>query len=373
MTALAIEVEERRLASRRPSWLMPAIIAGAWLLLAVFSTAQRFVQARFTGEQVELVVALAYPLQQALIWALLTPFLLMAVSRLPLRRGRMGVTVTGLLAAAAMIAAAKLVMDWLTFPLFAVYPVPESGAALFRRIFFVRFYVSFLTACIVAGLYLAVRTYDLYRDRELRARDLAARLAQAQLHVLEMQLNPHFLFNSLQSIAELMHSDVDAADRMVGRLSDLLRLSLSRFGVHELALREELDFVRQYLAIEEIRFSDRLSVELDIDPAVLGAAVPNLLLQPLVENALKHGVARRLDDGWVRIAARRSDSQLLIEVADNGPGLATPPLERVGLANIRARLEQLFGGDHRFTLHGDPSGGVRVEVSIPFRQMHHEP
>ncbi len=230
----------------------------------------------------------------------------------------------------------------------------------------------------MAGLYIAVATYDLYRDRELRARDLAARLAQAQLQVLETQINPHFLFNSLQSIAELMHQDVDAADRMLGQLSDLLRLSLSRFGVHELSLSEELDFVRRYLAIEEIRFSDRLSVEIDIDPEVLEAAVPNLVLQPLVENALKHGVGRRLEHGRIRIAARRQDSHLLLEVIDNGPGILNrrsddvgPRPDGVGIANIRARLEQLFGRDHHFSLQLDPSGGVRAELLIPLREMRH--
>ncbi|HJW94356.1 MAG TPA: histidine kinase, partial [Thermoanaerobaculia bacterium] len=252
-------------------------------------------------------------------------------------------------------------------PFFTPFSVPESGFTLFRRIFVVRFYFSFLTTAVLAGLSLGLISYDLYRDRELRARDLAARLAQAQLQVLEMQLNPHFLFNALQSIAELMHDDVEAADRMIERLSQLLRVSLSRFGVHELPLREELDFLRQYLAIEEIRFSDRLTVEFDVDPDVLDAAVPNLVLQPLVENALKHGIAQRLDGGIVRIAAHRRDAELLLEVADNGPGLQSAQPERLGLANTRARLEQLFDHNQRISLHDDAAGGVRVELAIPFR------
>jgi signal transduction histidine kinase len=346
---------------------MPAIIVTAWMLLAVFSTAQRFVGTLFTGERFALFDTLPYAIGQSMTWALLTPIVLLVVSRVPLRRGRVAVPLLALFATTLLIASAKLVIDYVTFPFFTPFSVPESGAALFRRIFVVRFYFSFLTAAIVAGLSLGLVSYDLFRDRELRARDLAARLAQAQLQVLEMQLNPHFLFNALQSIAELMHTDVDAADRMIGGLSDLLRVSLSRFGVHELPLREELAFLRQYLAIEEIRFSDRLNVEFDIDPAVLDAAVPNLVLQPLVENAVKHGIGQRIDGGVVRIAAHRRDSELLLEVADNGPGLRGAQPERLGLANTRARLEQLFDRRQSFSLHDDAAGGVRVELAIPFR------
>jgi sensor histidine kinase YesM len=357
-------------APRRPKWLIPALIVLIWLLLACFNTAQRFVSAVFTGERFGFAEALAFPLQQSLTWALLTPFVLMVVTRIPLRRGRIAAAVASWFVASLVIATAKIGVDWLTFSLFTTIQVPESGMALFRRMFAVRILVCVVNVWIIGGLYLALTNYELYRDREWRARDLAARLAEAQLQVLEMQLNPHFLFNALQSIAELMHSDVDAADLMLTRLSELLRLSLSRVGVHELSLREEVDFLRRYLAIEEVRFSDRLRVEFDIEPDVLDAAVPYLVLQPLVENALKHGVARRLEPGFVRIAAHRRDSQLLLEVADNGPGLAAQQQERLGLANTRARLEQLFDRNQQFVLHSDPAGGVRVKLSIPFRLCH---
>ena len=356
----------------RPAWVMPTVIVSAWVLFALFTTAQEFVGSIFTGRPFLWFENLAYPVAQSLTWALLTPFLLMVASRVQFRRGRVGISLVTLLGATVAVAAAKITLDFLLFPLFTTITVPESGLALFRRLFAVRIYLSFVTAAVITGLSLAVVNYDLYRDRELRARELSERLAQAQLQVLEMQLNPHFLFNCLQSIAELMHADVDAADRMIGRLSDLLRLSLSRLGVHELSLREELDFLHQYLAIEEIRFSDRLSVEFDVDPAVLDAAVPSLVLQPLVENAVKHGIARRVEPGRVRIAAHRENSHLLLEVADNGPGLGVPRPERIGLANTRARLQQLFDRDQQFTLHDDQAGGLRVELSIPFRLMRNE-
>jgi two-component system LytT family sensor kinase len=364
------DMEASPTAPRRPRWLVPIAVVLIWLLLGFFNTAQRLVSAVFTGEWIDLTEALAFPLQQSLVWALITPFVLIVVTRIPVRRGRVAAAVVSWLAASIVIATAKIGVDYLTFSWFSTISVPESGAALFRRMFAVRILVCLVTVWTIGGLYLALTNYELYRDREWRARDLAARLAQAQLQVLEMQLNPHFLFNTLQSIAELMHSDVEGADRMLAGLSELLRLSLSRFGVHEVSLREEIDFLRRYLAIEEIRFSDRLRVEFDIGPGVLDAVVPNLVLQPLVENALKHGVGRRLEPGFVRIAAHRRDSQLLLEVADNGPGLAAEQMEHLGLANTRARLEQLFDREQRFVLHSDPASGVRVEVSIPFRLRH---
>ena len=350
---------------------MPAVIIGAWVLWGIFATAQQFTLTVFTRERFVLFDTVVYEFGQAFSWALLTPFLFLAADRLPMRRGRFALSLLTLLVLTLVVAVAKIGLDWVTFPAFTPMSVPERGMALLRRMLAVRIFPGVITASIITGLSLAVINYELYRDRELRARDLTARLAQAQLKVLEMQLNPHFLFNSMQSIAELMHTDVDAADRMLGRLSDLLRLSLSRFGVHELSLRDELDFLREYLAIEEIRFSDRLSVDFDVDPAVLDAAVPNLVLQPLVENAVKHGIARRVEPGRVRISAHRKDSRLLLEVADNGPGLGSPQPERLGLANTRARLEQLFNGDHDFTMHSDRTGGVRVELSIPFRLVSH--
>ena len=360
-----------RLMTRR-IWTVPLIIIIGWLLVAVSRTAEQYTSSLFLGRQFELLDTTIFELEQALTWALVTPFLLIVVARVPFRRGRVAVPLLILMTATVTAAIVKIALDWITFPFATTLAVPESGLALLKRLFFVRIFFCLLTASIVTGLSLAVVNYELYRDRELRARELAARLAQAQLQVLEMQLNPHFLFNSLQSIAELMHSDVEAADQMLGRLSDLLRLSLSRFGVHELSLREEIDFLKEYLAIEEIRFSDRLSFEFDVDPGVLDAAVPNLVLQPLVENAVKHGVSRRVEPGHVRISAHRQNSHLLLEVADNGPGLGAAQPERVGLANTRARLQQLFDRDQHFEMHSDESGGVRVELSIPFRLLGHE-
>ncbi|MFW6085154.1 MAG: sensor histidine kinase, partial [Gemmatimonadota bacterium] len=194
------------------------------------------------------------------------------------------------------------------------------------------------------------------------------------LSALEMQLHPHFLFNTLHAISTLMHRDVEAADRMLARLSDLLRLTLENAGTQEVLLKEELDFLEQYLEIERTRFGDRLMVDVEVDPATLDARIPNLILQPLVENAVRHGVAPRADPGWIGIRAARHDGELRVTIEDDGPGLPeadadglTPAGAGVGLANCRARLEQLYGDRGRLDLRSSPAGGLLVSLRIPYR------
>jgi sensor histidine kinase YesM len=210
-----------------------------------------------------------------------------------------------------------------------------------------------------------------FREGELRASRLQTQLTRAQLEALKMQLQPHFLFNTLHSISALLHRDPDAADRMIARLGDFLRLTLDNSGAQEISLRKELEFLTCYLEIERVRFQDRLTTSLDVDPAALDAPVPNLILQPIVENALRHGIAQTRGPGRVEISAKREDRSLRIRVRDNGPGLRaiTRPQdglrEGLGLSNTRARLEQLYGGSHRFELENAPDGGLLVTLEIP--------
>jgi two-component system LytT family sensor kinase len=193
---------------------------------------------------------------------------------------------------------------------------------------------------------------------------------EAQLKTLQQQLHPHFLFNTLNSISVLMHRDTAAADRTLMRLSDLLRLTLERLGDQDVTLDAELDFLRKYLDIERIRFADRLAIRFDIAPETLTARVPTLLLQPLVENAIKHGVARRTGIGHIAITARRDHDKLWIEVRDDGVGLSEDALvaihKGIGVSTTRARLEHQFGADFRFEFHR-LSQGVAVIVAVPWR------
>lgn len=211
--------------------------------------------------------------------------------------------------------------------------------------------------------------YRKYLDRELRASQLEASLAKARLQMLRMQLNPHFLFNTLNAISALMHSDVDVADRMVARLSELLRISLDHSEEQLVPLKEELRFLHLYLEIEKTRFRDRLSVEERLDPTALGVPVPSLLIQPLVENAIKHGVAAIRGPGRIVLRAERHNGRLKLAVEDNGPGLEGNSAPKrpggVGLANVRTRLKHIYGEDCSFRLLSNPGGGARAEIDIP--------
>jgi len=213
-----------------------------------------------------------------------------------------------------------------------------------------------------------------YREGEVRATRLEAQLAQAQLQALKMQLHPHFLFNTLHSISALVHKNPDAADKMIARLGDFLRMTLENSGAHEVSLQEELEFLKCYLEIERIRFAERLTVQLDIEPETLDARLPNLILQPIVENAIRHGISPRTIPGRIEIEARRLNGFLQVQVTDNGPGISsnsntgTIVREGVGLANTQARLKQLYGENHRLDLSNAATGGLTVLLEIPFRE-----
>jgi sensor histidine kinase YesM len=215
----------------------------------------------------------------------------------------------------------------------------------------------------------AIDLYNRYRERERRALQLETQLTRAQLEALKNQLHPHFLFNTLNTISALLHRDVEAADRVVSRLGDLLRLSLQE-GEQEVTLAQELAFLQHYIDIQHTRFQDRLTVEQRVEPGLLDALVPSLILQPLVENAVRHAIEPRSTPGRIAISARRSNGRITLEVADNGPGMmpGTPGgCAGIGLANTRARLEQLYGAEHRFTLANRDEGGVLVRLEFPYR------
>ena len=203
--------------------------------------------------------------------------------------------------------------------------------------------------------------------RPLRRLRLEAQLADARLQTLRTQLQPHFLFNALNTISVLMHEDVDAADRILLQLSALLRRSLDSTEAHEVTLGEEIGFLENYLAIEQARFGARLNYRIHAPDDVRDARVPNLILHPLVENALRHGLATRAGPGRVDVAAARHGDVLRLRVVDDGRALPAEMTERVGLANTRARLRLLYGERHRFELRNSEAGGVIAEIELPWR------
>jgi signal transduction histidine kinase len=241
--------------------------------------------------------------------------------------------------------------------------------AAFRHALFATFFFNLLIYWVIVSVSHTFQYYRRFHERELRSADLEKRLTEARLQALQMQLNPHFLFNSLHAISSLMHKDVEAADRMLARLSELLRYALESTDAQEVSLKQELKFLERYLEIEQTRFGDRLSIQKQIDPGATDAFVPNLILQPLLENAIQHGVEQQARPGIIQLSARRQEDRLLLEVRDNGAGL--PPgqslVEGVGLSNTRARLQQLYDGSHRFLCQNAPEGGFVVSVTIPFR------
>jgi two-component system LytT family sensor kinase len=247
-----------------------------------------------------------------------------------------------------------------------VYPAPWAEAR--TKLIDSFYYVCFILTMVLGALH-AFEYQRSLREGQLRASQLESNLARARLEILRNELQPHFLFNALHSVSTLMHRNVEAADEMLAQLADLLRVSLERKHVQEAPLREELAVLAPYLNILRIRFGDRLSIGVDADPALLDAHVPLFLLQPLVENAIRHGIERRAGAGRIDIRARPAGDAIEVSVTDDGAGLAQNGFrEGIGLSNIRLRLEELYGGRGSISLDGNPESGTRVVVRIPYRE-----
>jgi two-component system LytT family sensor kinase len=353
-------------------WIRWLLIFGCWTLLGLFSATRMALNYAYGGYPVRWQPVLTFALTDWYVWALLSPMIVWLARRFAIepRAGNEGFLHSwwrrGLLVhlpAAILFPLLKLIIEYRARQL--LYPDP-------RRTFqILQFHSALITYLAILGVIYAFAYYRKYREHELKSSRLETQLAQAQLAALKMQLHPHFLFNTLHAISALMHKDVEAADRMITRLSDLLRLALENAGVQEVPLRQELDFLERYLEIEQIRFRDRLKVQMEIEPETLDAQVPNLILQPLVENAIRHGIAPRAAPGLIEIRAARRNRQLELEVRDDGPGLpASAPhalKEGVGLANTRARLQQLYGAEYRFALDNAAAGGLVASLALPFR------
>ncbi len=311
--------------------------------------------------------ALAINLTYYYLWALATPIVVAVARRFPFESGRWALAIVMHALASAALTAIQIVLSEAALTLVGVRSMLAFMSDL-RFAFIANFQSSVPTYWLILCAYLAFDYYVKYRDRELRGVQLAAELSRAQLQALKMQLKPHFLFNTLNSISSLMYSDVDAADAMLAQLSDFLRLTLDHELDQEIPLSEELEFVTRYLEIEKVRFEDRLTVSVDVAPDVEEARVPTLALQPLIENAIHHGIASRPEGGSIAIRAHRDQGSLHISISDDGVGSTGDgqPRERIGLANTRERLERLYGAAHRFTFAASPAGGFVVDLVIPF-------
>jgi two-component system, LytTR family, sensor kinase len=356
----------------RRTILLWGLIWAAWLVPASLSGFNTYMQARLNGRQPDWRWVFFNSVDW-LLYAILTPLVFRASRRFPLAWPHL-VRNVSLHAAAAL----GMCVSWAalgTLLRLGVFSAPANGAVQELLHGFVSW--IFTTLPFGVGVYFALvgieHSFFYFaeaRDRETQAARLAAQLSEARLSALRMQLNPHFLFNSLNAITVLVRDkDTDAASRMLELLSDVLRQVLRAGATSETRLNTELELLKRYLSIEQIRFSDRLRLRVEIDSAVLGAAVPSLLLQPLVENALRHGIARRADAGLLQVMARREGQQLVLTVRDDGPGLpATPPESGVGLANTRARLAALYGDEASLEVANAEGGGVIVTVRLPYHE-----
>ena len=303
-------------------------------------------------------------------WAILTPIVFWLARRCRFARGKIFRSLSVHVFAASLFAFFSLIVYFFVY-LFINETIWNATFLKFQHLFVSEFHTCLLIYLILVGLTHAYEYYSRYRERELAASQLQTKLAQAELDILKMQLHPHFLFNTLNTISVLMNKDVKAANRMLGNLSDLLRAALKNAHTHEVPLRHELEFLKCYLEIEQTRFSDRLRVSMCIDPATLDACVPGLILQPLVENAIRYGIAPRTDAGRVEIFADRMNETVQLKICDDGPGLRRgvriDSASHIGLSNTRARLVELYGPNHRFELNNSPSGGAVATITIPFR------
>ncbi|MEP6731075.1 MAG: sensor histidine kinase [bacterium] len=306
-------------------------------------------------------------------WALMTPVVFSMARRWPVRRP-ISVSTVGVHVSAAIAAAVVHAFVYTAggFAL-AQTPPPSPFISLVAHSLLGWFPLSIL---IYVGLVSGGHWLELARrehEREQRTLALEAQLAGAQLQALRMQLHPHFLFNTLNTIAMLVREqDVTASVRLISQLGDVLRQVLRSAETQEVALAEEIEFTRKYLEIEEVRFADRLRVEWNLDDDALSAVVPHLILQPLVENALRHGIARREESGLLQIAARRAGDRLVLSVRDDGPGLGAmgEASDGIGLANVRARLVALYRERGALVLESlplDDGGGVRATITLPWR------
>ena len=350
------------------------IIFGLWTVYGFFNTTVVHYRSILYGKEMSWRDAALYELTYTWIWAAVTPLVLLLSRKFPVGRGQSKRNVAVHFVAAFIAAVStKVAWDFSALPFVAPSMVPHTGVEIAKSVaraldFGVLHYL------VVIILHHAFEYYRKYEDGRLRASQLEAKLATAQLHALKMQLHPHFLFNTLHSISELIHAEPHRAESMIIKLSDFLRLTLEHVGVPEVPLHEEIDFLRRYLEIEQMRFEERLSVEWRIDPDTLDVRVPNLILQPIVENALKHGISRNSGPGLLRITCKREGEKLAMQIYDNGPGpqrvdtpLAEPVREGVGLNNTRSRLMRVYGGDHLIELRRAPQGGFEVTLRVPTR------
>lgn len=359
-----------RLKLTRANMTRAGLLFAVWTVYGFLSAWQTHYWYSFSKTPMSWAESLRFEMGYGYLWCLCSPFILWLANRFRIDRDHLaGHLALHLAAATGFIAISKTAFD-------ALFSPPNSAfthftwSALFRSIESTADTGALLYFVIILIEHASVY-YKRYRDGMVDASRLQTQLAKAQLQALKMQLHPHFLFNTLHTITALVHEDPDLAERTISRLSELLRLFLATSMIHEVPLAEELRILGLYIDIERTRFEDRLRVQEDVPLELLDAMVPNLVLQPLVENSIRHGLARRAEPGRISISAEKSGDTLVLRVADNGTGLQPDALKKqpagMGLAITRNRLKTLYGTSQSLSLRNLETGGVEARITIPFR------
>jgi two-component system, LytTR family, sensor kinase len=351
-------VQSSKPSSGRRFWGTLAV----WTFAGLFFSASEILTRSASGEPLRVLETLGESLMWYW-WAILTPVVFLLARTFPLRSGYLKKSIPVHLAFSFAISFAMVLLylgqRW-------IFQQETNAAVLQETLLRYPYVFDALTYWAIVGVYEGLNQRWKYLQEEVRTSKLKGHLLEAQVQALKMQLHPHFLFNTLNSISELMHEDLDAADRMLKRLENFLRLTFENTDVQETTLQNELIFLKNYLEIQQVRFQNRLKVDLQIDPQAMKDHVPNLILQPIVENAIRHGVSPRVDSGRVEIRAFHREGNLHLEVEDDGPGLRGGSFrEGVGMSNTRRRLEQIYGKACRFGVKNNPHGGLIVTLQIP--------
>jgi len=340
-----------------------------WTLVGLAFAGQFYLSSSLLGRTITWGQAIGYSLGDWYVWAVLSLPIARLARRFPPDPSSPWRTAGIHLSAALAFSLLYVVLRSLVGEAHSwVLGEEATFADVFRPLFVRTFPFNLLIYGVIVSVSHALDYYRRYHERTVQALELEKHLTEARLQSLLRQLKPHFLFNALNGVASLMYSDVAAAERMLIRLSELLRHTMAQSGAPLAPLRAEIAFLDCYLEIERIRHRDRLEVRREFDPATLEAAVPSMILQPLVENAIRHGIEPQLRPGRILLRSARDGDNLVLTVSDNGAGLPPGGLKRegIGLANTRARLAQLYGDRQRFELANQPEGGLCVRLTFPF-------
>ena len=352
-------------------WLSVTLFVGVWTFVALVFAALTYASEMGEGRQLGLGFALRMNFARFYLWGGLSLLIFRFSYRFPvgfrpLRLRNLLLHIPAIFLFSSIHQGIHLAMGWFTVPYFKQRFA--SFAELFQAYFAGGLYIGLIVASLIVITAHAFLYYRSYLAGEVKRSALEAQLAQSQLQALKMQLHPHFLFNTLHSISSLVLEDPPRANSMIARLGDFLRLTLDHSEQQMVMLKQEIEFLRCYLEIEQVRFEDRLTVDFKIEPTTLSAHVPHLILQPLVENAIRHAIAPHAAPGCIKIEAKRSDGLLHLEIKDSGPGLngASLNVQGVGLKNVQNRLKQIYGDQFRFDMVDRPEGGLTVVLDLPF-------